>query len=581
MPEIITSTFNVEDFVASINHRDNCCVNETGVYKGRQAESENLVCSPPVWVDSVVVNAATGTTKTCIKGVNRFTQQVFELVVDNASLHPGLNNPIFKELTNRGVLIKQGENNRVLDYLSSCQPPVIYGIDKVGWHEHLGRLMFVTPKQVYGADADKTYRYAADGFSPSQDAIGMSGTKESWQHEVVEPCMGNPLALFALGTAFAAPLMAFFHVDGGGFHFYGHSSRGKTTLLQVSASIWGNASDPAQDPGHSYIQRWNTTANATEGTALAYNDMLLPMDELGTSSIKDFGTVTYQLAGGKGRATFTRNRDMRSTHSWRVLILSTGEHSIAQEVEATTGAEARAGQLIRFIDISVEDGIFPAFAVDEAEQKVTELKRACSRNYGVAGHLYLQHLVKVANDPGVMRPWLERFGYVEEALATSARNLQPEQRRALKRFALVAIGLMMAKESGVISMEDKDIIEAVIHVQGMWLAEMPTVSEADRGVERVKQFLLSNPGRFGSADVEVTAGNNLVGYKDVGKKRYIIFKDKMEEVCGRPNVKPILKRLDELGHLVYNEGRLDLKWRGTYVYAVRFNIAQEDAEKAA
>lgn len=575
MTEMIASTFNVGDDVVIINHRDSWCVYETGVYKGRQAVSENLVCSP-LWRAGNVVNMAAGTIKVCIKGVNSVTGELFEVVVDGACLHPGQHNPIFKELMNRGVHIQQGENNRVLDYLSSCKAPLVYGVDKVGWHHHHGRQMFVTPMQVYGADSDKTYRYAPDGFPPSQGAIGLSGTLETWQHEVVGPCVGNPLALFALGAAFAAPLMALFHVDGGGFHFYGHSSRGKTTLLQVGSSVWGNASDPAQDPGHSFLQRWNITINAIEVMALAYNDLLLPMDELGTSNIKNFGQAIYQLAGGKGKAAMNSNRDLRPTRTWRTLILSSGEHAISKEVEATTGAEARAGQLIRFIDISVEGDIFPAFAVDEAGQKVTALKLACSRNYGVAGHLYLQHLVKLANAPELMRPWLDRFGYVEEALAASAQNLQPEQRRALKRFALVAIGMMLANEAGVIRMEDRDIIEAVIHAQGMWLAEMPTVSEAERGVEQLKQFLLSNPGRFGSADAEVTVGSNLVGYKDVGRKRYIIFKNKMEEVCGRPNVMPVIKRLKELGHLNHNEGRLDLKWRGTYVYAIWFNIAQEE-----
>lgn len=563
MSEVKASIVVVGCVVYNVSHSTNFYLDETGMYSGDKKNALNLI-STPVWISEVIVNVHTETMRICIKGINRYTGTIYEFVTDNSTLSPSLHNPIAKEITNRGGRIRPGENNSVLEFLSSQYPPVVYGIDKVGWCSHEGRMMFVTPKQVYGATEGKNYRYAPEAYSPSQDSIGGATALELWQTQVFSQCLGNPVVLFALGIAFAAPLMALFNMEGGGFHFWGHSSRGKTTILQIAASVWGNAADPAQQPGNAYIQLWNTTSNGLEGTAQAYNDLPLPMDELGTSNIKNFGQAIYQLAGGKGKTAMTSNRDMRTTRSWKTLIVSSGEHAISHEVEVTTGAEARTGQLIRFIDILVEDNIFPAFVANKAAQKVTDLKLACSQYYGVAGHVYLEHLVKLANEQEQLRIWLERFTLVETVLAESVPTLQPEQRRAVKRFALVAVGLILAIEAGVISVSEKEIMATVEHVLRLWLVEMPTVSEAERGVEHLKQYILRNPNRFEEVSNPTPRGTNLVGYYDAEKGIYLILKEAMAEVVGRSNFKPILAKLDDMGMLVKNNTNNDGSKRPSY-----------------
>lgn len=559
----------------SICHRSEWYIDETGIYMSDKADKKSWIASP-VWVNCVFIPIGKGAIKVSIKGIHLYTNQVFEVVTHRSNLHPEMNNPLLGELINQGMDLQQGANKKLLDFLSKQKDMLlVHTFDKLGWHTDEDKELFVLPSQVLGNDQDKNYDYMPDSDSPSQMALKASGTLEEWQQHVVSTSINNPIALFALGVAFAAPLMRLFRVDGGCFHFWCVSSRGKTLLLQIAASVFGNAADPAQLPDGSLIQRWNTTANALEGTALAFNDLLLPMDELGTSSIKNFGQAIYQLAGGTGKQAMNANRDIRPQRAWRTLIISSGEHAISHEVEATTGAQARTGQLIRFIDISV-DNIFPAWGdIAEAKKNADALKVACSQYYGVAALPFLEYVVKIANSSPLMNEWLERFELIENALAEEHADLQPEQRRAIKRFALVACGLMMATESGCIAIDDETIMTAARHVLSLWLADFPTVSEADRGVEHLKQFILSNPSRFGVTKNDDGGGHNLVGFKDDANKRYIIFKDKMANVCGRPNIKPVVKRLDELNYLNHNDGRKDLKWRGATVYAVYFSIFDE------
>ncbi len=149
-----------------------------------------------------------------------------------------------------------------------------------------------------------------------------TGTLETWQARIAARCVGNSRLIFSLGAAFAGPLLGICHEENGGFHLRGASSTGKTTSLYVAASLFG---------GKDYIQRWRATANGLEATAKMYNDLLLPLDEMGEINPKDAGEVAYMLGNGTGkaRARADKSGGARDKAKFRCLFLSTGEISLA------------------------------------------------------------------------------------------------------------------------------------------------------------------------------------------------------------------------------------------------------------
>ena len=162
------------------------------------------------------------------------------------------------------------------------------------------------------------------------------GSLEDWQAGVGRLASGHVLPVLAISAALAGPLLHLAGQEGGGVHFHGQSSRGKTTLLQVAASVWGRGGSPG------YVRAWRATANGLEGAAASATDTVLVLDEFGQVDGREAGAVLYSLSNGGGKVRAARDGAMREPKSWRVMVLSTGEITVASETDGRSGAQGRA-----------------------------------------------------------------------------------------------------------------------------------------------------------------------------------------------------------------------------------------------
>jgi len=96
-----------------------------------------------------------------------------------------------------------------------------------------------------------------------------AGSLEGWRARIAAKAPSNPLLMVAIAAAFAGPLLKRCNLEGGGLHFVGDSSTGKTTLIEASCSIWGGAG---------FKRSWRATSNGMEGAAAIFNDCLLALD---------------------------------------------------------------------------------------------------------------------------------------------------------------------------------------------------------------------------------------------------------------------------------------------------------------
>ncbi len=570
----------------SINNVDGYSINAHGVCSDNDpSELYASLC----WVDASICSLVNNEIQMVVKGVNSYTQEVFELRVPSSDFISDYKQPLIKRLMDNGTKISYGKQKEVMTYLASQEPREhIVAVTKIGWHKGIdGKHVYARPNRVIGETVPPITLLKSDE-SVAHKAIFTNGTLKDEKQYVSDLCSGNYLLVFARGIAYASLMMKLLAMEGGGFHFYGHSSRGKTTLLQLIAAVVGCGSDPGRHSDNHYIQSWDATDYALELTAQSFNSCPLLLDELHKYHGAHLASLVYTLAGGKGKARGQANLTLRKTNEWLNMLVSTGEHSIPAAIAKSGARKVTTGQQIRILDILVEDNIFTNLHGMEQREFVETIKENCAQYHGVSGELFTTHLVELANDEVMLNELKQRYRTMTKAL--EREDMSAEQARVLAKFAAVQLGLYMAIEQELVNFTVQEVDGAVNLVLDGWLACTSTLSDIDQGIANIATFILTQPGRFRAAADASDNKSNIVGYRDISRGLYLIIPEKFEEVCGKSHKREILKSLMTKGLLALNntDGKggyrassrhrvSGIPGQGNF-YAIRDKILSDDTE---
>lgn len=488
-----------------------------------------------------------------------------------------------KALAYQGVKISTNSKGRNLfsDYLANY-PTVTRAlcVDRVGWHGEV----FVLPHERIGqsSNGDLIVYQANHGLDNRYQS---KGTLEQWRSDVAQLVQNHSRLVFALCTAFAGQLLSPLNQQGGGFHFKGGSSKGKSTALNLACSVWGN-------PEHFY-RSWKSTGNALEHTAYMHNDSFLVLDEIGEiATPKEIGNIVYMLANGLGKARMTRQITAKPMHQWKVIFLSSGEKSL-KEIMQEQGQKTKLGQEIRLADIDIDEseyGIFDCldFAEDGAKQSI-ELASRLNQSYGVAGIAWLNYLTSnKAERIGEARELLDQYRQV-----LTLNQSQGHIVRVANYFALVATAGEMAASAGITGWEAGTAFNAVQMVFNQWLGGFDQIGNfEDREIlAQVKAFFEANEtSRFEAVTPDpdhMERINNRVGYwkMENGEKLfYVLLEQFKNELCKGLDSRKVAKVLLGHGLLEHDTGkntktvRLPNRGKALRVYAIKESIFSLDMD---
>jgi len=346
-----------------------------------------------------------------------------------AQLFHANGNELAQELASAGLPIIPGKERKLLQYLAAFDPDArLTAAPATGWHGDA----FVLPDRTINEPENERIIYQAVEYQ-NAGCIASRGTLTDWQNLMRDVSM---MVKFAIACALAAPVRFKAGQAAAGFHFFGRTSKGKTTMLQAASSVWGNACDPAMAGGaDAYIQRWNATKNGLEGMASSFNDLPLIIDEIGEGDERDFGRIIYQLMSGTGKQRANRTGGMRERRTWRILLLSNGELPVSDFIP-----NARGGQLIRLIDIPARN-MFPD------RESADAMKKGCAEVYGLAGPAFIE-------SGNLLDGW-------DEMTAESIGEAPtPESGRVRDRFRLIAHAGELAIRRGILTWNQGDVLNA-------------------------------------------------------------------------------------------------------------------------
>ena len=311
---------------------------------------------------------------------------------------------------------------------------------QTGWHES----SFVLPDEVIGPDAKEVIFQSTE---QAHDEYMPAGSLDSWRKAISVPAIGNPMLMFGLSAAFTGPLLARIPMEGGGIHFVGVSSSGKSSILYAAISVWG---------GPAYRRTWRTTTNGIEGIATLYNDSLLPLDEISQCDPRDVGEMVYTIGNGIGKQRAGRSGAAQNIRRWRCSVVSTGEKTI-ETTMAEGGMSIKAGQTVRLLDIPTarKFGCWDTLHTFPNGSAMSDaIRQATEEHYGRAGRAFLEQLT---HDNRNFSAMLEDIKAKPEFACEGAEG---QEKRAASRCALIGLAGEIATEYGITGWSAGDAIKA-------------------------------------------------------------------------------------------------------------------------
>jgi putative DNA primase/helicase len=436
------------------------------------------------------------------------------------------------ELLSMGLLINPDQHKLFMKYLQHIPPKKEMRCAlQTGWHDKT----FVLPDTVIGPEAEDIIFQSG---TCAHGEHGLAGSLQAWQEGVSVVAQDNPMLMLGLSCAFAAPLLERCNAEGGGIHLVGDSSSGKTTILDAACSVYG---------GKEYRRTWRSTANGMEGTAVLYNDCLLPLDEISECDPKEVAAIAYLLGNGTGKQRAGKSGAAKAPARWRCFILSTGERAVATTINEA-GSRAKAGQAIRLIDIFAgrQFGCWDTLCGHQNGASFSDaIKKAASKNYGYAGRCFIERLSFDTRD---FAAELEVIKNLPEFQVIDAEG---QEKRAGTRFAIIAYAGELATEYGITGWEKCAAIKAASIAFKAWCKQRGKGNDEQRQLlESLADFIDKHrDSRF--SDIAAQSDNRLVqnraGYWDDsnGKKTYYFNTPGMREALTGFDFKRSLVKLSE------------------------------------
>lgn len=474
-------------------------------------------------------------------------------VVDSRAMVDGLS-PYGAPCTsnNAGKLVDWLDD---LERVNVGKIPRVACVARAGWHDIDGRRVFVLDEPLTPASEDRV-DLALDTRGDRKKLFSAlrsvacdkpEAEREHLEREhlaaLLRAWAADDVAAALIAGALAAPLLEILQAPNFGIHLPGDSSRGKTSMLKIAGSVFG---DPNSEQ---WISNWNITHVGAELRAATLNHLPQLYDEAGASDAESVEQKIYMLINGGGRARGQRDLQLRETPSWRTIVLSTGERGIADE-NAATGAQIRIIHLpvTRFGELGAEG--------------VDELRESCIAHAGVFGRQWIELLLDADDWKAIQ----QRYKAYLAILRQKAAN-DPLKGRLASYFAVLCVAESLASSLGL--GDPNAATMQRLFADGSARRE-EVKSLADRSLDMAIAWISSQPDAFPSLKIATsgqleperkTGARVLHGFRDKGQVLFIT--EQFREWCADKRLPPreVLRGWKERGWLDAEPNRMDKQKR--------------------
>jgi hypothetical protein len=281
------------------------------------------------------------------------------------------------------------------------------------------------------------FSHGAKGFL---EHIRPQGSIDQWRDlTCIFDTEGLEAHAFMLLTAFAAPLLKLDARQGFTVSALGDTGAGKSTMGKFLASVYGH-------PDFTWIKR-NDTALARLQRIGAYYSLPVYMDEVTTISPKELRDLVYTVSTGKGRDSMRQDYTLREGAEWATILVTSTNDSLQSKLQLEkANAEAESMRLFEFR--------FPR--VKAFGEVAGIVHSVLAENYGVAGPLYIQHLVD--NRDRIKSELGDAMAKAEKAF-----GMDPKERFWSQAVAFTLYAGALARDAGLIDFDANRLRPWLLH----------------------------------------------------------------------------------------------------------------------
>lgn len=339
-------------------------------------------------------------------------------------------------------------------------------------------------------------------------------------------------------------------------HFYGDSSRGKTTAAQLAVSVAGIPDIQST----SLFMSWNATSNAIIARLKMNHGMPVAMDEISKYNGNQMSAVVYALSDGRDRERLNKDATLRTTDksdSFTTVIVSTGESTLIGKCNNNTGLKTRV------IEIDTQ--------FTKSANHANVIKENCMQNCGYLAPKLAKYMQVKGIDYVMEKYWY----WLEEYMSrTTTSNLKE---RISANYALILTAADLANEAFKFNFDIDKMINLFIQ------NEIENDSETDiakAAHEKLIDFAKTHHGHFTKFNTK--HGRLNIDYQDVNDSieaygridtnmnkayddnkvivgEYGFTREAFKKIVlslGYEDEKVLLKKLKQAGYLNHEQGKM-------------------------
>lgn len=288
-------------------------------------------------------------------------------------------------------------------------------------------------------------------------------------------------------------------------HLHGESSKGKTTALQLAASMWGKP-----DISSGLLRTWNSTLSKTLENLNNNNGVVMTLNEFGSNMVKnELSQLIYSIADGSGKDRMYNTNKTAST--WNTVLLSCGETSLLNSIPQSKGLYARIFEFFN-LDISL------------SSEHADEIKNTVLNNYGAIGRSFVRIIKKNDNRISI------RYDGHKMRICKEIASLSSISSRVASLIAVFRLTADIAKCMGL-SINPEEVENLFIKSHTETLERLPSC-------ELNHEKLMSHVARNGCRFPSMSAYNNSIGnYDGFMDEDEIVFIDTaFQSICQKLNI---------------------------------------------